>query len=103
MLSNLDIKGANIFQMSRPLFILLAIAWITQSVFAQQTFNLSQLQWHLTNSYGNVSIPASFPSQIHLDLYAAGIVGDPLYGMGDFDQLWVQRANWTYSTILSGL
>jgi beta-mannosidase len=80
-----------------PIFLTVRIA------LAQHTVNFSDLKWHLTNSDGNVSIPASFPSQSHLDLYAAGVIADPLYGMGDFDQLWVQRANWTYSTTLSGL
>lgn len=89
--------------MSRLLRTALALSLIAQLVLAQHTIDLSSLKWHLTNSYGNVSIAASFPSQSHLDLYAAGVTADPLYGMGDFDQLWVQRANWTYSTILSGL
>jgi beta-mannosidase len=80
-----------------------AISWGAQIVLAQNIVDFRHFKWHLTNSDGNVSIPATYPSQAHLDLFAAGVTADPLYGMGDFDQLWVQRANWTYSTVLSGL
>lgn len=85
------------------LWKVLAISGTVRTALAQNTVNFSDLKWHLTNSDGNVSIPASFPSQSHLDIYAAGVTSDPLYGMGDTDQLWVQRSNWTYSTTLSGL
>lgn len=89
--------------MSNSWWKIFAISLAARVLLAQHTVDFSGLTWHLTNSDGNVSIPASFPSQSHLDLYAAGITPDPLHGMGDFDQLWVQRSNWTYSATLSGL
>lgn len=64
---------------------------------AQQSINLSNVPWTLSNG-NNVTIPGKLPSQAHLDLMTAGIIGDPLYGYNDIDQLWVQRSNWTWKT-----
>ena len=64
-------------------------------VDAQKVLDLTSLNWKLSNGY-NVTVPARLPSQAHLDLYAAGVIEDPLYGFNDVDQLWVERSNWTY-------
>ena len=64
---------------------------------ASSVVNLSDAEWTVSNG-GNVTIPGSFPSQIHLDLNRAGIIEDPIYGFNDEDQLWVQRANWTWQS-----
>lgn len=75
---------------------------------AQKIVNLSGKDWTLTGSDGNVSsVPAQVPSQQYLDLQAAGIIGNTLYGDNDVDQTWVETANWTYtsaslSTLKSG-
>ncbi|RMZ02582.1 hypothetical protein D0860_07149 [Hortaea werneckii] len=52
----------------------------------------------------NVSVPAHLPSQAHLDLYANRVIGDPYYGLNDFNLRWVAWSNWTYtSTPIAGL
>ncbi|CAL5870672.1 uncharacterized protein PFLUO_LOCUS4912 [Penicillium psychrofluorescens] len=67
----------------------------------QHTIDLSSQQWTLKGP--NVTVPGSVPSQAHLDLYAAGAIGDPLYGENDTALLWVQRSNWTYSSTIPNL
>ena len=70
---------------------------------AQHIINLSDTKWTLTNGH-NVTIPGNFPSQAHLDLFGEGVIGDPLYGFNDVNQLWVERSNWTWhSEGISGL
>jgi beta-mannosidase len=44
-------------------------------------FDLSQLHWTLKNQNGSIVIPASVPSQAHLDLLAAGLITEPLLGI----------------------
>ncbi|KAH8879236.1 glycoside hydrolase family 2 protein [Thozetella sp. PMI_491] len=61
----------------------------------QHILSLGNLQWTVSNGE-NATVPGQFPSQAHLDLYAAGIIDDPLYGFNDVNELWVQRSNWTY-------
>lgn len=41
---------------------------------AQHVVDLSGNNWTVKNAQGNVSAPASLPSQVHLDLYAAGVI-----------------------------
>ena len=69
----------------------------------QKVFDLSKANWTLSNSIYNISVPGSVPSQAHLDLYRAGVIPDPYFGLGDFDLRWVVETNWTYSTVLEGL
>lgn len=64
---------------------------------AQSIVELSTLDWTLSNGI-NATVAGNFPSQAHLDLYAAGVIGDPLYGFNDVDQLWVERSNWTWTS-----
>lgn len=45
-----------------------------------QIFSLSKLEWTLKNQNGSIVIPASVPSQAHLDLAKAGIITEPLLG-----------------------
>lgn len=47
------------------------------SVSAQKAINLSGSEWTLQNLPLNISVPGSVPSQAHLDLYAAQVIGDP--------------------------
>ncbi|KAH9815334.1 Beta-mannosidase A-like [Teratosphaeria destructans] len=53
-------------------------------------------KWILRNPNGSVLVPAQLPSQAHLDLYAAQVIGDPYHGLNEFDLRWVVDSNWTY-------
>ena len=44
---------------------------------ASNVVDLSTQQWTLQNLDLNVSVPGNVPSQVHLDLYAAQVIGDP--------------------------
>ncbi|KAH8077515.1 glycoside hydrolase family 2 protein [Cristinia sonorae] len=68
-----------------------------------EVVNLSQLQWTLKNQNGSIAIPATVPSQVHIDLHRAGIITEPLLGINDFTQRWVINDNWTYTADLSPL
>lgn len=41
---------------------------------AQHVIDLSGKDWTVNDTQGNVSAAASLPSQVHLDLYAAGVI-----------------------------
>lgn len=71
---------------------------------AQSTVSLSGSDWTLSNPELNISVPASLPSQAHLDLFASQVIGDPYYGLNDFNLRWVAWSNWTYtSASIAGL
>lgn len=76
---------------------LAAFSFLSAIACAQSIYDLSNVRWTLTNGV-NVTIPGNLPSQAHLDLYAAGIIDDPLYGFNDVNQQWVQRSNWTWTS-----
>ncbi|KAF2813578.1 putative beta-mannosidase [Mytilinidion resinicola] len=81
-----------------------AAAGSCHDTYCQQNLNLSTVSWTVSNPNGSVSVPGKFPSQAHIDLYAAGVIPWPLYGLGDFDLRWVAYSNWTYtSEALKGL
>lgn len=82
---------------------MLAALFFAVSVFSQKVIDLSGNDWTLENSPLNISVPGSVPSQAHLDLYAAQVIGDPYYGLNDFNLRWVANSNWTYSALISGL
>ncbi|TCD67218.1 hypothetical protein EIP91_000394 [Steccherinum ochraceum] len=65
--------------------------------------NLSELKWTLKNQNGSIVVPATVPSQVHLDLQRAGIITEPLLGINDFAQRWVVNDNWTYTADLNPL
>ncbi|KAK7964152.1 glycoside hydrolase family 2 protein [Apiospora saccharicola] len=60
--------------------------------------DLSDSEWTLSNPAMNISIPASFPSYAHLDLYANHVIADPEYALNEFDLRWIWKQNWTYAT-----
>lgn len=86
-----------------------------------EVFDLADLKWNLKNENGSISVPASIPSQAHLDLLKAGIITEPLLGINgqlrntgsmiklvahvslDFTQRWIINDNWTYTADLSPL
>ena len=56
----------------------IATALIALSALSTPTvLDLSGNGWTLQNLPLNISVPASLPSQAHLDLYAAQVIGDP--------------------------
>lgn len=46
-----------------------------------EVFDLANLSWTLKNANGSIAIPATVPSQAHLDLLRAGIITEPLLGI----------------------
>ena len=65
-----------------PISNLLALSFFTGSVFSQMVIDLSGNDWTLENLPLNISVPGSVPSQSHLDLYAAQVIGDPYANLG---------------------
>ena len=55
----------------------LASLFFAVSAFSQKVIDLSRNNWTLENLPLNISVPGSVPSQAHLDLYAAQVIGDP--------------------------
>lgn len=53
---------------------LLLAAGLPLLASAQHVVDLSGKDWTVRNAQGNVSASASLPSQVHLDLYAAGVI-----------------------------
>lgn len=70
---------------------------------AQRVVSMSDLSWTVTNPNYSISVPGNVPSQAHLDLYNAQVIGDPYYGLNDFNLRWVAETNWTYSASLSAV
>ncbi|KAK7911961.1 beta-mannosidase [Apiospora marii] len=60
--------------------------------------DLSDSKWTLSNPAIDISVPASFPSYAHIDLYANHVIGNPEYGLNDFNLRWIWKQNWTYIT-----
>ncbi|KAL8298218.1 hypothetical protein RB597_006885 [Gaeumannomyces tritici] len=44
---------------------------------------------------------AQFPTNVHLDLLAHGLIPDPFVGKNETDVLWIGEAQWTYRTTFS--
>ncbi|KAH8649485.1 putative beta-mannosidase [Tricladium varicosporioides] len=81
-----------------------ALAFLSSStVTAQKVIDLSTAQWTVSSPSLNISVPGRVPSQVHLDLYRAGIIPDPYFGLGDFELRWVTYSNWTYEAELTEL
>lgn len=41
----------------------------------QRVRDFAATNWTVTNEYGNITVPGKYPSHVHLDLYAAGVIG----------------------------
>ncbi|OAA59140.1 glycoside hydrolase family 2 protein [Niveomyces insectorum RCEF 264] len=81
-----------------------ALLLLTPSVVTAATVvDLADQAWTLTNDARNISVPGKVPSQVHLDLFAAGTISDPYLGLNDIDLRWVALSNWTYTTHVRGL
>ncbi|KAI1609968.1 putative beta-mannosidase [Exophiala viscosa] len=83
--------------------MLLALSFSPLLTAAQTVVSMSDLSWTVTNPNDTISVPGNVPSQAHLDLYNAQVIGDPYYGLNDFNLRWVAETNWTYSASLSAL
>ena len=76
-----------------------ALGWLACLTASQKVIDLSGSDWTLSNlDVLNISVPASLPSQAHLDLYAAQVIGDPYYYLNDFNLRWIAESNWTYTS-----
>lgn len=75
-----------------------AAASLLPLVAPQTVVSLVGNGWTLSNPGLNVSVPAHLPSQAHLDLYANQVIGNPYYGLNDFNLRWVAWNNWTYTS-----
>ncbi|KAF2800922.1 glycoside hydrolase family 2 protein [Melanomma pulvis-pyrius CBS 109.77] len=79
--------------------VVLASATAASVVWSRQILDLSSVDWTLTSpNFTNISVPAKLPSQAHLDLYDARVIGNPLFGLNDFDLRWIADSNWTYTS-----
>ena len=72
-------------------------------VTAFNVLDLSSQRWTLENQAYNVSVKGRVPSHVHLDLYAAQVIGDPYYALNDFNLRWIAWANWNYTAAIQGL
>lgn len=63
-------------------------AALASGVSSLNVVDLSTAQWTVSNPKLNISVPGSLPSQAHLDLYNAQVIGDPYYGLNDFNLRW---------------
>ncbi|KAI0753266.1 glycoside hydrolase [Daedaleopsis nitida] len=85
----------------RELLLTTVVLWPLYG--AADVLSLSDLNWSLKNENGSVIVPATVPSQAHLDLLAAGVITEPLLGINDFAQRWIVNDNWTYTADLTPL
>ncbi|KAM0453152.1 hypothetical protein ACHAPV_009108 [Trichoderma viride] len=76
---------------------LASLSLLASCVSAQHIFNLSDVPWTVSNGV-NATVPGKLPSHAHIDLLAAGVIEDPIYGFNEWNQFWVQRMNWTYTS-----
>ncbi|OOF98837.1 glycoside hydrolase family 2 protein [Aspergillus carbonarius ITEM 5010] len=74
------------------------LASILPVVLGQHVRDLSSEHWSLSSRALNRTVPAQFPSQVHLDLLKAGMIVDPYHGLNDFNLRWIADANWTYTS-----
>lgn len=73
--------------MRNLLSVVALVAYFSTYVLGE-VFNLADLDWTLRNQNGSVFIPASIPSQVHLDLLKAGIITEPLLGInGEYENV----------------
>ncbi|KAK5260131.1 hypothetical protein LTR40_004702 [Exophiala xenobiotica] len=88
--------------MSRSVLMLsLALSRAPFLSLAQSVTSMSDLEWTLSNPNYSISVSGKVPSQAHLDLYDSEVIGDPYYGLNDFNLRWVAETNWTYTASLS--
>ena len=65
------------------------IPLLLSAALGQAVIDLGTYDWTLKNLPFNISVPASIPSNAHLDLYANQVIGNPEYGLNDFNLRWI--------------
>lgn len=88
---------------ARLVSVVLCLVTLVGYAATNNIVDLSSQKWTLSNAPYNISVPGKVPSHVPLDLYAAQVIGDPYYGLNDFNLRWVAWADWNYTTSLSGL
>lgn len=84
--------------------VLAACTAVFPLVISEKVISLVGDHWTLSNPGLNISVPAHLPSQAHLDLLAANVIGDPYFDLNDFNLRWIAWSNWTYTSApISGL
>ncbi|PVH84994.1 glycoside hydrolase family 2 protein [Cadophora sp. DSE1049] len=68
---------------------------------SQTVIPLDGNSWTLENASKNISVPATVPGSVHLDLLAAKVIGDPYYGLNEVNLRWVIGDVWKYSRPIS--
>ena len=53
-------------------------------------------KWRLKNSNKNIDVQASVPGDITWDLYQAGLVQDPFFGLNHKELFWIWEEDFDY-------
>jgi hypothetical protein len=93
LLKFLSLLCTDIMARWRNFFVSLA-AVLASGASSLNVVDLSTARWTVSNPALNVSVPGSLPSQAHLDLYNAQVIGDPCTRV--FKRIWTQRTR-TYT------
>jgi beta-mannosidase len=56
-----------------------------------------RLGWPAVGVGGREALAAAVPGDVHLDLAAAGLIGEPLYGLNAADCAWMEEKDWWFS------
>ncbi|KAG5953114.1 hypothetical protein E4U53_006850 [Claviceps sorghi] len=80
--------------------VIFSIVGDLRHVCASHLIDLAEQRWRLQNLLMNISVPGRVPSQVHLDLIEAQVIGDPYYGLNDFNLRWIAQSDWTYTSTI---
>jgi hypothetical protein len=69
---------------SRWLLVTAALLLLAQDATCLAMLDLSDQAWTLESTELGISVPGNVPSQVHLDLLAAKVIGDPYVYPGRF-------------------
>ena len=53
-------------------------------------FNLSECEWTVSNKDKSITVPASIPGSVHMDLLKAGHIKDPYVGNRDTEYVLIE-------------
>lgn len=53
----------------------LVVLAVLHTAWARSIYELSNAAWTVTNQAKNITVPGKWPSLVHLDLFAAGVIG----------------------------
>lgn len=62
-----------------------------------ETFSLNSA-WSFQMHGDSTWLPAAVPGTVHTDLIKNGIIEDPYFRTNEFDQQWIDKADWVYKT-----